>query len=74
MRESQKVKLVESVAGNSEVKISFNVSADLDGSGVYGSSENSRLVPVVKVDPLLKNLIQGYLSSLIHTVLKYTLF
>lgn len=42
--------IIEAVAGRDPGVISFNVSSDLDGSGVYGTVENARILPVISLD------------------------
>ena len=44
------VKIIEGVAGENEGIISFSISDDLDGSGVYGTGDNQRKVAVFPID------------------------
>ena len=47
----RKAILVSAVAGAADGSVPFNVSADLDGSGVYAATtESSRVVPMVRLD------------------------
>jgi FkbM family methyltransferase len=50
LKNSTKVSIIEAVAGIDSGKVKINVSSDLDGSGVYGVNENTREVPVIKLD------------------------
>lgn len=50
-----KINIHEGVAGNTTGSVSFSVSEDLDGSGVYGVQGNTRDVPVFKIDVIVKN-------------------
>lgn len=44
------------VAGAEEGEFAFSESNDLDGSGIYGEhAENTRKVPVVKLDTIINN-------------------
>jgi FkbM family methyltransferase len=47
------IKFHTAVAGESRGEVGFNVSEDLDGSGIYNSSaENSRKLPVISIDDI----------------------
>ena len=64
LKSSEKVTIIEAVAGSESGTVSFNVSPDLDGSGVYGGNENTRNVPVIKLDDKTKNVVDGILLKL----------
>lgn len=50
---NQAVKIIEAVAGETSGTVHFNISDDLDGSGIYGESEGkTREVKVVRLDDL----------------------
>ena len=52
--ENTSLKIIEGVAGETEGTITFNVSDDLDGSGIYGLGEHQREVKVYALDNILK--------------------
>lgn len=64
LKSSEKVTIIEAAAGSESGTVSFNVSPDLDGSGVYGGNENTRNVPVIKLDDKTKNVANGILLKL----------
>jgi FkbM family methyltransferase len=61
---SDKVKIIEAVAGAEPGNVSFNISPDLDGSGIYGVSENIRNVKVIKLDDKTVTAKEGILLKL----------
>ncbi len=53
---NKRIEIFEGVAGSASGKVVFSITDDLDGSGVYGGTgENTREVPVLAVDEIMKN-------------------
>ncbi len=48
-------RIIQAVLGKENGKVSFNVTDDLDGSGVYGSTENAIEVDVVPLKELIND-------------------
>ena len=64
LKNSDKVNIIEAVAGSEPGTISFNISPDLDGSSIYGVSENIRNVQVIKLYDKTVSAKEGILLKL----------
>lgn len=50
-----KVEIIEGAVGEKTGTVSFSITEDLDGSGVYGEGENNRMVNVNNLDEICKD-------------------
>ncbi len=55
------IKVINAVVGAESGQVNFNVTEDLDGSGVYESSTNSVVLPMVKLDDYFDSFSQPIL-------------
>lgn len=59
-----KVEIIEGAAGEKTGSVSFSITEDLDGSGVYGEGENNRVVTVYNLDEICRDSKGSYLLKL----------